>query len=170
MTPPSRSPAPERRLAVLLSHLHPPGARRYASAERNETAAVAAEAGPGLVAFPCATGDSGDGEGKPSGGGRCVFCNIVAGTSQAFKVRSRTITRPRSPRNAVLLLPVQFPLPSSIPSRVVVSGVRIASLMMSACIRCRSMNCANSRNWFLCAAFCSSTRTMCACASWMLNR
>jgi hypothetical protein len=42
--------------------------------------------------------------------------------------------------------------------------------MVSACIRRRSMNCANWRNWFFCAAFCSSTRTMCACSSWMLNR
>ncbi|TVU51526.1 hypothetical protein EJB05_02961, partial [Eragrostis curvula] len=80
MTP----PAPERRLAVLLSHFHPP-----ASAERLGTAVAAeaeAEAGAGLSASPCAAGDSEEGEGKPSGAGRCVFCNIVAGDLPAFKL------------------------------------------------------------------------------------
>ncbi|TVU51499.1 hypothetical protein EJB05_02931, partial [Eragrostis curvula] len=86
MTPPSDSPAPapERRLAVLLSHFHPPS-----SAERLGTAVAAeaeAEAGAGLSASPCAAGDSEEGEGKPSGAGRCVFCNIVAGDLPAFKL------------------------------------------------------------------------------------
>ncbi|XP_062204334.1 adenylylsulfatase HINT3-like [Phragmites australis] len=87
-SPPSGSlaPVPERRLAVLLSHLHPsacpppPTTARLASAERLRTAA-AAEAS--LSASPCAGGGA---EGESSGGGHCVFCNIVAGISQAFKL------------------------------------------------------------------------------------
>ncbi|OEL24342.1 Adenylylsulfatase HINT3 [Dichanthelium oligosanthes] len=80
---------PERRLAVLLSHLRPccepPRATStgLASAERHGTAA-AAEAEEGLSAFPCAAG--GSGEGESSGGRCCVFCNIVAGTAPAFKL------------------------------------------------------------------------------------
>ncbi|WVZ89256.1 hypothetical protein U9M48_035682 [Paspalum notatum var. saurae] len=82
----SSAPAPERRLAVLLSHLHPwcghepPRATtRLASAERVGTAAAAEGA---LYASPCAGRD----KGESSGGGYCVFCNIVAGTEQAFKL------------------------------------------------------------------------------------
>ncbi|KAG2623581.1 adenylylsulfatase HINT3-like [Panicum virgatum] len=89
MPPPpgSSAPAPERRLAVLLSHLRPTreGPRatiRLASAERHGTAAAAeAEAEAGLSASPCATGGSGS-----SGGGYCVFCDIVAGAAPAFKL------------------------------------------------------------------------------------
>jgi len=91
MPPPpgSSAPAPERRLAVLLSHLRPtreaPRATiRLASAEpeRHGTAAAAeAEAEAGLSASPCAAGGSGS-----SGGGYCVFCDIVAGAAPAFKV------------------------------------------------------------------------------------
>uniref|UniRef100_A0A0A9HBC9 HIT domain-containing protein n=1 Tax=Arundo donax TaxID=35708 RepID=A0A0A9HBC9_ARUDO len=82
-TPPPGSPAwgPERCLVVLLSHLHltagaaPPTARLA-------TTSAAAEAG--LSASPCA---GAGGKGEPSGGGGyCVLCNIVAGTSQAFKL------------------------------------------------------------------------------------
>jgi hypothetical protein len=89
MTPPSGTPAPERRLAVLLAHLRP-----LATAERLGTAAAAAEAGAGFSASPCAAGDTAEGAGNPSGGGRCVFCNIVAGALPAFKVRSRSRARP----------------------------------------------------------------------------
>ena len=89
MPPPpgSSAPAPERRLAVLLSHLRPtreaPRATiRLASAERHGTAAAAeAEAEAGLSASPCAAGGSGS-----SGGGYCVFCDIVTGAAPAFKV------------------------------------------------------------------------------------
>ncbi|RLN28471.1 protein hit [Panicum miliaceum] len=87
MPPPpgSSAPAPERRLAVLLSHFRPcreaPRATiRLASAERHGTAA-AAEAEEGLSASPCAAGGSGS-----SGGEHCVFCNIVAGAAPAFKL------------------------------------------------------------------------------------
>ncbi|CAN6326175.1 unnamed protein product [Urochloa humidicola] len=90
MPPPSGSPAPapERRLAVLLSHFRPcceaPRATtRLTSVERHETAA-AAEAEAGLSAPPCAA--EGSGEGESSGGGCCVFCNIVAGAAPAFKL------------------------------------------------------------------------------------
>ncbi|KAF8658211.1 hypothetical protein HU200_011555 [Digitaria exilis] len=78
--PGSSAPAPERRLAVLLSHLRPchEPPRAAASAERHGTAA---EAEAGLSASPC----DGGGE-SSSGAGRCVFCNIVAGTAQAFKL------------------------------------------------------------------------------------
>ncbi|KAL6642429.1 hypothetical protein ACP70R_020610 [Stipagrostis hirtigluma subsp. patula] len=88
MTPPSPppgtpAPAPERRLAVLLSHLRPSAPARLGSAEpeRLVTAAAAEEAG--LSASPCA---GGEGKGESSGSGRCVFCNIVSGVYQAFKL------------------------------------------------------------------------------------
>ncbi|CAL4903663.1 unnamed protein product [Urochloa decumbens] len=86
MPPPSGSPAPERRLAVLLSHFRPcceaPRATtRLASVERHGTAA---EAEAGLAASPCAA--AGSGEGESSGGGYCVFCNIAAGAAPAFKL------------------------------------------------------------------------------------
>ncbi|CAD6270216.1 unnamed protein product [Miscanthus lutarioriparius] len=85
----SPAPAPERRLAVLLSHFHPccepprtiPG---VASAECLGTAAAAeAETEGSLSTSPCAAGEE---KGESSGAGRCVFCNIVAGTVQAFKL------------------------------------------------------------------------------------
>ncbi|CAN6335853.1 unnamed protein product [Urochloa humidicola] len=98
MQPPSGSPAPaqapERRLAVLLSHFRPcreaPRATtRLASAERHGTAAASetkaeVEAEAGLSAYPCASG--GSGEVQSSGGGYCVFCNIVTGAAPAFKL------------------------------------------------------------------------------------
>ncbi|RCV15853.1 hypothetical protein SETIT_3G091100v2 [Setaria italica] len=93
--PPSLStPAPERRLAVLLSHFRPcleaPRATtRLASAERHGTAAAAvaeaeAEAEAELSASPCAA--AGSGEAQSSGGGNCVFCSIVTGAAPAFKL------------------------------------------------------------------------------------
>ncbi|KAL6905902.1 hypothetical protein ACP4OV_003503 [Aristida adscensionis] len=91
-SPPPASPAPERRLAVLLSHLRascaPAAATtatttaRLASADAERLRAAAA-AGPGLAAFPCA---GSDGKGSSSGAGRCVFCNIVSGVYQAYKL------------------------------------------------------------------------------------
>ncbi|RLM98356.1 protein hit [Panicum miliaceum] len=87
MPPPpgSSAPAPERRLAVLLSHFRPcreapRAATRLATAERHGTAA-AAEAEAVLSASPCAAGGSGS-----SGGEYCVFCNIIAGAAPAFKL------------------------------------------------------------------------------------
>jgi hypothetical protein len=86
---PRPSGSQERRLAVLLSHFHPccepprtiPG---VASAECLGTAAAAeAETEGSLSTSPCAGGEE---KGESSGGGHCVFCNIVAGTAQAFKV------------------------------------------------------------------------------------
>ncbi|CAD6267953.1 unnamed protein product [Miscanthus lutarioriparius] len=86
---PRPSGSPERRLAVLLSHFHPccepprtiPG---VASAECLGTAAAAeAETEGSLSTSPCAGGEE---KGESSGGGHCVFCNIVAGTAQAFKL------------------------------------------------------------------------------------
>ena len=74
---------------MLLSHFHPwcqpsrtiPGV--VASAECLGTAAAAeAETEGSLSTWPCAGGE----KGESSGGGDCVFCNIVAGTAQAFKV------------------------------------------------------------------------------------
>lgn len=84
--PPSLSArAPERRLAVLLSHFRPcrdaPRATttRLASAERHGTEAEAE-----VSASPCAA--AGSGEDQPSSRGCCVFCSIVAGAAPAFKV------------------------------------------------------------------------------------
>ncbi|KAL5648835.1 hypothetical protein ACJX0J_039644, partial [Zea mays] len=85
---PGSQPAPERRLAVLLSHFHPcceppRTIACVASVECLRTAAEEeAEMQLSLSTSPCAGGE----KGGSSGGGHCVFCNIVAGTAQAFKL------------------------------------------------------------------------------------
>ncbi|XP_062202362.1 adenylylsulfatase HINT3-like isoform X3 [Phragmites australis] len=79
---PSGSPALERRLAVLLSHLHPSAGAAPPTARIATAAATRAAAEAGLSRSPC---DGGGWEGELSAGGYCVFCNIVAGTSQTFK-------------------------------------------------------------------------------------
>ncbi|XP_062202361.1 adenylylsulfatase HINT3-like isoform X2 [Phragmites australis] len=80
---PSGSPALERRLAVLLSHLHPSAGAAPPTARIATAAATRAAAEAGLSRSPC---DGGGWEGELSAGGYCVFCNIVAGTSQTFKL------------------------------------------------------------------------------------
>lgn len=89
----SLAPAQERRLAVLLSHFHPPApslAGRPGAERHHLLAAAAAEAEAGISASPCAGG----GKGESSGDGSCAFCDIVKGKLPAFKVRATTTTRP----------------------------------------------------------------------------
>lgn len=73
---------------MLLSHFHPcceppRTIACVASVECLRTAAEEeAEMQLSLSTSPCAGGE----KGGSSGGGHCVFCNIVAGTAQAFKL------------------------------------------------------------------------------------
>jgi hypothetical protein len=135
MPPPpgSSAPAPERRLAVLLSHFRPcreapRAATRLATAERHGTAA-AAEAEAVLSASPCAAGGSGS-----SGGEYCVFCNIIAGAAPAFKVCfpdsfSRSACNRVATRGALCLSWLSQP----------VRGVAVLNLLswwVRACVRC----------------------------------
>jgi hypothetical protein len=87
MMPPSGTP--KQHLVMLLSNLCPP-----ATDEHLRTATSIVEAGtasPRPPHPPRTAGDSVEGVSKPSGGGLCVFCKIVVGTSLAFKVRSRPL-------------------------------------------------------------------------------
>jgi len=127
---------------VLLSHFRPtreaPRATiRLASAERHGTAAAAeaeAEAEAGLSASPCAAGGSGS-----SGGGHCVFCDIVAGAAPAFKVcfpsrlAQPALLAIASPREALSAFP-GFPQPRSWSS-----GFEFA-LVVGACVGWVLMN------------------------------
>ncbi|KAK3139616.1 hypothetical protein QOZ80_5AG0386230 [Eleusine coracana subsp. coracana] len=152
MTPPSGSPAqaPERRLAVLLSHFHPPAAVCLSSAERLGTAAAAAaEAGAGLSASPCAAGYSAEGEGTHSGGGRCVFCNIASGTSQAFKLYEDDVclcildAKPLTPGHSLIIPKSHYPSLQTTPPTVlaaICSKLPLLSTAIMKATQCDAFN------------------------------
>ncbi|KAL5206733.1 hypothetical protein ABZP36_034942 [Zizania latifolia] len=112
------SPAPERRLGVLLSHLlpfAPPPARHGRHDLR------VGEAGTGLAASPCAGG----GKGESSGGDYCVFCEIVKGNKPAYKLYEDDVCvcildiKPLSTGHSLIIPKSHFPSLQATPPSVI---------------------------------------------------
>ncbi|PVH61567.1 hypothetical protein PAHAL_3G063500 [Panicum hallii] len=156
MPPPpgSSAPAPERRLAVLLSHFRPcreapRAATRLATAERHGTAA-AAEAEAVLSASPCAAGGSGS-----SGGEYCVFCNIIAGAAPAFKLYEDDEcvcildAKPLTPGHSLIIPKSHYPSLQTTPPTVLAAICSKLPLLGTAIMKAtqcgRCIQCANQQ-------------------------